>query len=452
MNRHRLPTLAALGALLLLGAAIFEHAEASTSSFFKDERDLRLLSTALTRVERVYYQPIETQKLLDGERVGLEAELTHLHVSPARLPQLTADGDRNHDIAALQREVEIALDRVDASPKVHVDPVEVTQSGVRGMLAALHDPYTVYLTPREISTLEETLNGGDFGGIGVYIVQQTGTNAVLVDPIEGTPAAKAGLKPGDAILTINGQSIHGMRLDDVEHAIRGRIGTIVVLGVRSRGTKHSVSIVRDRIFVPSVHAKMINNTVDYVRLSDFGQTSYEEVRKALLDGKAHHAQGYILDLRDNGGGLLEAAVRISSLFIAHGTIVTQVDRNGNRASEQTTQSDIGTTPLVVLLNKYSASASEITAGAIQDYHAGTIIGTRSFGKGVVQSIYETDDGGALKITTARYLTPNGRSIDHHGIDPDIIIHQPADDVAVLGTASDAQLTAAENYLQQLARR
>ncbi|MBC5803620.1 MAG: hypothetical protein GIX03_11650, partial [Candidatus Eremiobacteraeota bacterium] len=197
---------------------------------------------------------------------------------------------------------------------------------------------------------------------------------------------------------------------------------------------------------------------EYIRLADFGRTSYDEVRRALLQGKAHNARGYILDLRNNGGGYLDAAVNISSLFIPQGTIVSTIDRFGDRDSKAAvgqTASDqsayVGAKPLVILVNKFTASASEITAGAIQDYRAGTLIGTKTFGKGVVQSIYNTLDGGALKITTAKYVTPRGRDIQHKGIEPDIVVDQRVD-MPLIGTPRDQQLTAAEAYLRRTANR
>ena len=197
---------------------------------------------------------------------------------------------------------------------------------------------------------------------------------------------------------------------------------------------------REQIVVPSVHAEM-KSGFDYVRLADFGTTSYDEVRKAMLQGKDHHARGYILDLRNNGGGLLDAAVQISSLFIPDGTIVATIDRNNARETKEATHDTIGATPLVILVNKYTASASEITAGAVQDYKVGTLIGTKTFGKGIVQSIYNMSDGGALKITTARYVTPLGRDIHHRGIQPDIVVDQSVDQ-SLIDTPKDVQLAAA----------
>jgi carboxyl-terminal processing protease len=166
----------------------------------------------------------------------------------------------------------------------------------------------------------------------------------------------------------------------------------------------------------------------------------------MLDGKKHHARGYILDLRFNGGGFLDAAVDISSLFIPQGTIVSTIDRAGNRDTKSATGRAIGTAPLVVLVNKYTASASEITAGAIQDYHAGTILGTKTFGKGVVQSVYDLPDQGAMKITTSRYVTPMGRDIHHKGITPDVVVDQRVD-LPILDSPADKQLAAAKALIR-----
>ncbi|MBV8066400.1 MAG: hypothetical protein JO113_00375 [Candidatus Eremiobacteraeota bacterium] len=187
--------------------------------------------------------------------------------------------------------------------------------------------------------------------------------------------------------------------------------------------------------------------LDYIRLSDFGTTSADEIRKALLDGRARGARGYILDLRDNGGGLLDAAVEISSFFIPQGTIVSTIRRDGTRTSEDALGDAIGgLRPLAVLVNKYTASASEITAGALQDYRLATLVGTRTFGKGVVQSIFPLPDEGALKITTARYLTPAGRDIQHHGIEPDVLVDQDTNP-ALIDTPADKQLAAAKARLE-----
>jgi carboxyl-terminal processing protease len=220
---------------------------------------------------------------------------------------------------------------------------------------------------------------------------------------------------------------------------------MVTYPYKSPKIHRSYAIVRQVIHVPSVYAK-IENGYEYIRLSTFGETSADEVKTALLNGRAHNAKGYILDLRYDGGGLLDAAVRISSYFIPQGTIVATIDRDGARSDQEALGTAIGgLKPLVVLVNKFTASASEITSGAIQDYGVGTIIGTKTFGKGVVQSIYPMPDQGALKITTAHYVTPLGRDINHLGIMPDVSINQEVDP-AIIDTPADKQLAAAKKRL------
>jgi carboxyl-terminal processing protease len=410
--------------------------------------DQRMLDSAFRQVERTYYKPVDGQTLLEGERHELLDYLRSHHIEHPSLPGVTTGGDE----ATEERALNDVLAAAQRQYGKQTSDAELTQAAIRGMLFSLGDPYTTYLSPSEINSLEESLKGGDFGGIGVYIVQDPRTREIIVEPIEGTPAYRAGVKTGDHILAVDGRPVGDLKLDDVERMIRGRIGTVVRLEVRSQPGQaaRSVAITREQIYVPSVHARM-EGGYDYIRLADFGQSSYDEVRKALLAGKAQGAKGYILDLRNNGGGLLEAAVDISSLFISQGTIVSTIDRAGDRDTKSTTHEALGTAPLVILVNKYTASASEITAGAIQDYKAGTLIGTRTFGKGVVQSIYNTSDGGALKITTAKYVTPLGRDIQHKGIEPDIVVDQPVDE-PIIDTAKDIQLEAAKSYLRRIARR
>ena len=234
--------------------------------------------------------------------------------------------------------------------------------------------------------------------------------------------------------------------------IRGPEGTQVTLKTHPYKGSHArvFHITREIIHVPTVHAKM-ENGYDYIRLSDFGQTSAAEIRKALISGKAKGAKGYILDLRFNGGGLLDAAVDISSYFVPHGTLVTEIDRAGDRNSKEATGAFIsGLRPVVILVNGFTASASEITAGALQDYKVATLIGTQTYGKGVVQGIYTMPNGGALKITTERYLTPSGRDIQHKGIAPDHVVTQ-ANDFRLIDTPADKQLHAAKAYLDRLTR-
>ena len=409
----------------------------------------QLVSLAVRQIDRVYYRPVNAQNMLDEERKALLAFLKTKHVAKATIPAQHATGNESGDAAQAVRTLDYAQAHYGAALGAAGSSL-MTQWALAGIATMPSDPYTTYLSPRAFQGLDESLSGGNFGGVGVYIYQLK-DRRVLVQPISGLPAAKAGMTPGQIVTQVDGKSVNGVALDTVERMIRGKQGSTV--RIRAYPYEHptkarTYAIVRQIIHVPTVSAKM-EDGYDYIRLSDFGQTSPDEVRKALLDGKAHHAKGYILDLRDNGGGLVDAAVRISSMFVPAGkAIVSTIDRAG-QSQESDALADWSipnVAPVAILVNKYTASASEITAGALQDYHLAKIVGTKTFGKGVVQTIYPMPDDGALKITTARYVTPLGRDIQHRGIMPDIAVPQDADTPALIDTPADKQLSAAKAYL------
>ena len=406
---------------------------------------------ALRRLEIEYYKPIAPQTPLNGERDALKNLLQTKKIGDASLPLQTANGDDISDGARAAALLAYAQQHYGAALGTDGDD-DLTDAALRGIMTSVRDPYTVYLSPRENEGLNESLSGGNFGGIGVYIGQLK-DGRIVVAPIESMPAAKAGMKPGEVVDTVDGKPVRSLPIDAVETMIRGEAGTVVHLQAHpydAPKAERAYSIVREIIHVPTVRAKM-EQGIDYIRLSDFGTTSAQEVRKALLDGKAKGAKGYIFDLRDNGGGRVDAAVEISSFFIPQGTIVSTIQRDGERTTEEALGDAIdGLHPLVVLVNKYTASASEITAGALQDYHLATLLGTRTFGKGVVQSIFPLPDEGALKITTSRYLTPAGRDIQHHGIEPNVVVNQDPNP-SLVDTPADKQLAAAKARLHQLLR-
>jgi len=407
-----------------------------------DNADQRhMLALAYERVEHAYYKPVADQLLVTGEQQALTNFLKFKRISDPQVPRSSATGDRGRDIAILETTLSTVQHRY-----AKVAPADTyTQVALTGMLGGLGDPYTTYLSPQEINGLDESLRGGNFGGIGVYI-QQDKKGAIVANPIDGNPAIKAGVRPGDVIVAVDGRSTSGQKIDLVEREIRGPVGTVVSLTLKRHAAGiQTVHVTRADIHVPSVVSK-IENDIEYVRLAEFGQTSADEVRDALLNGKRHNVRGYILDLRFNGGGLLDAAVDISSLFIPQGTIVSTIDRAGDRDVRNASGHALDAKPLVLLVNRYTASASEITAGAIQDYDAGTLVGEKTFGKGVVQSLYTLPDKGALKITTARYVTPKGRDIQHKGIVPDVIVSQPVDQ-PIIDTPADKQLNAAKKIIE-----
>ncbi|HEY5349480.1 MAG TPA: S41 family peptidase [Candidatus Lustribacter sp.] len=463
--RIRLLLAAAIVALSAWGGAAYAGRAAADPSIVTDrpmanlnlnallgsgDPNKRVIETAYEQVQHSYYEPVNAQRLVDGETKALNCLITDCVKRPATVGHgpLTAGhatGSTVHDLAL----IEGAVDTVTAHYPKAGSKAQVTDAAIGGMLGGLGDPYTTYLNADAIRALDEELKGGNFGGIGVYIGKDPKSGAILVDPIEGNPAIRAGVRTGDAILAVNNQLTAGLPLDDVERRIRGPRGTVVALRVK-RHTGNAIAtirVTRDVVHVPSVRAK-IEDGFSYVRLSDFGQTSADEVRDAFVAAKKKGVKGYILDLRNNGGGLLDAAVDISSLVIHQGPIVATIDRAGHREVRSATGRAIDPLPLVVLVNKYTASASEITAGALQDDHLATLVGTKTFGKGVVQSLYQLDRG-ALKITTARYVTPKGRDIQHKGIIPDVVLDQRVD-VPIIDTPADKQLAAAKNILRQKA--
>src|SRR5580692_933157 len=416
-----------------------------------DPPDAVVADLAVRRLENAYYKPIEAKTPLDGEITALRGFLTAKKIAKPQLPSEMPSGNPDQDGARAAEVLAYAQQHYAADVGANGRD-DLTDAALRGIMNSVRDPYTVYLSPREIQGLNESLSGGNFGGIGVYIYQLK-DGRIVVAPIEHMPAAKAGMKPGEVVDTVDGKPVRSLPIDHVETMIRGEAGTVVHLRAHPYDTpagERTYSIVREIIHVPTVRAKM-EQGIDYIRLSDFGTTSAQEVRKALLDGKAKGAKGYIFDLRDNGGGRVDAAVEISSFFIPQGTIVSTIQRDGERTTEEALGDAIGgLRPLVVLVNKYTASASEITAGALQDYHLATLLGTRTFGKGVVQSIFDLPDQGALKITTSRYLTPAGRDIQHHGIEPNIVVNQDPNP-SLVDTPADKQLAAAKARLHQLLR-
>ena len=411
--------------------------------------DKRVIETAYQQVEHSFYQAVDTQLLVDGETKALNCLITDCAKRPRTvghgpLTSGRATGVSSHDLAM----IEGAVDTVNAQYPGAGSKAQVTDAAVGGMLGGLGDPYTTYLSAAAIRALDEELKGGNFGGIGVYIGKDPKTGAILVDPIDNNPAIRAGVRRGDAILAVDNQATAGLPLDAVEQRIRGPRGTVVALRVKHHigNTVATIRVTRDVVHVPSVLAK-IEDGFSYVRLSDFGSNSADEVRDAFVAAKKKGVKGYILDLRNNGGGLLDAAVDISSLVIHAGPIVSTIDRAGNKETRSANGSAIDPLPLVLLVNKYTASASEITAGALQDDHLATLVGTKTFGKGGVQSLYQLPDRGALKITTARYVTPNGRDIQHKGIVPDVVLDQRVD-LPIIDTPADKQLAAAKAILRK----
>ncbi len=312
-----------------------------------------------------------------------------------------------------------------------VDAHALTTDALKGMLNRL-DPHSDYMDEQEFKQSEADITG-KFGGLGIQITEEHGVPKVI-SPIDGTPAAKAGLEPGDLIVRIEDESTQGMSLSKVVRELRGKPGTAVKITI-ARGTKtpFPVSITRAIIQVQTVKSKLEANGIGYVRITEFGGDTAADFRKAVEDMKSKSGgklKGLVLDLRNDPGGLLSAAVSVASNFLHGGTVVTIKGRrpDDNHAYKVAGAGDIiQNTPMVVLINGASASASEIVAGALQDRHRATIMGTQSFGKGSVQTIIPLNGHGALRLTTALYYTPDGRSIQGKGITPNVLVKAPKDE-------------------------
>lgn len=305
-----------------------------------------------------------------------------------------------------------------------VDTKKLIYGGIKGMLHEL-DPHTNFLPP-EVFKEFESETSGEFGGIGIEITVQDGILTVIA-PIEDTPAWKAGIKAGDKIVEIEGESTKGMSLVEAAQKMRGKRGSKVHMKIMREGLEHpkEFAVARGTVKIKSVKFTDLGDGYAYVRLTSFIETSGEEMEKILRNQLKEKSgiKGLILDLRRNPGGLLDQAIKISDLFLSHGVIVSTIGRN-KKEKEVVYAKEPGTLPdfpMIVLINEYSASASEIVAGALRDNKRAVIMGKRSFGKGSVQSVVKLGDGSALKLTVARYYTPSGISIQAEGIRPDVVL-------------------------------
>lgn len=320
---------------------------------------------------------------------------------------------------------------------------------INTMIASLNDPYTKFLDPKEFA--EETSSiKGSLKGIGIQIAVKDGKLTVIA-PIEDTPAEKAGLKADDEILEIDGKSTKGITVDKAADQIRGKEGTQVTLLVKRKDMQpKTYTITRANIEIKSISQKLpenvnMPNDISYIRLSSFiSRNASTEFRSILEQG--YNKKGFIIDLRSNPGGLLTNAIYISDMFLDNGVIVSTVDRDGYRETQNATRGVVTRKPVVVLINKGSASASEIFSGAMKDNGRAVIVGEQSFGKGLVQEINKLPYDAGINITIQKYLTPNGTDINKKGITPDIVVKLTEEDVK---NKNDVQLKKAIEILEQL---
>ena len=322
-----------------------------------------------------------------------------------------------------------------------VDSEKLFDGATTGMVKALGDPYSAYLDKKSFSEITD-LTDGVFGGIGVVLGKKD-NDFVVVAPMEGTPGDEAGIKAGDKILAVDGMSVDGMQLEDVVGKIRGKQGTEVELKLAdASGNERTVRVIRGDIKVESVGGEMLEGTnIGYIRISVFNEQTGNDFAKKYMELEKQGMQALLLDLRHNPGGILGECVKVAQYIVPKGTVVSIKDRNGNTFVEESNLEKVKY-PLAVLVDHGSASAAEIVAGAVQDTGAGKLFGVQTFGKGSVQSVYKLSDNTGLKLTTAKYYTPSGRSIHGTGIKPDVEVELD------LTGMTDNQLAAAENYLKE----
>ena len=333
--------------------------------------------------------------------------------------------------------------------KEYVDEINQSKSmdaAIDGLLQSL-DPYSAYMSP-EIFNEMQTETSGEFGGLGIEVNMESGVVKVI-SPIDDTPASRAGIKAGDYIIKIDDIQVQGKSLSEAVDLMRGPVGSSIILTVRRIGQKKALTfeIVREIIQIKSVKADLLKNNVGYLRLTSFNENSGDQIREQIREfEKNENINSYILDLRNNPGGLLSQAIRISDFFLDNGEIVSTKSRKASENRKWFAKKGdlIGGKTLVVLINYGSASASEIVAGALQDHKRAIILGENSYGKGSVQSIIPLRNGGGMRLTISKYYLPSGDSISEVGVTPDIVVEEKGDDFKI-NSKNDNQL----NYALKL---
>ena len=350
----------------------------------------------------------------------------------------------------LYQKIDLFAEVLEKIRKEYVDDVDQSKlidHAINGALRSL-DPYSAYMNPELFDSME-TDTRGEFGGLGIEVGMEAGVVKVIT-PIDDTPAAKAGVKAGDYIVRIDGEQVQGKTLMEAVNLMRGPVGSSIEITIRRKGLKKAkiIKIIREIIEIQSVVSKHIKNKVGYLRLRSFNQNSGSQLKKEILKiEKNKKTIGYILDLRNNPGGLLSQAIKISDFFLDDGEIVSTNGRKTkeNRKFFAQKGDKINGKPLIVLINNGSASASEIVAGALQDQKRAVLLGETTYGKGSVQSIIPLKNRGAIRLTVSKYYLPSGKSISEVGVIPDIKVEEEGDDFSI-NTDTDNQLNYAVKLL------
>ena len=301
-----------------------------------------------------------------------------------------------------------------------INDEDLIEGAIKGYVAGLGDPYTVYYTKEEMDDIMQETNG-NYVGIGIYMTLDTEKNAILVlSPIENSPAEEAGLMPGDIITKVDGVSYTGDQLDEASNKIKGKEGTKVTLEILRGEETKTFEIERRKVLISHITTKVLENNIGYIALSDFEGGCADEFREKYLELEKQGITKLIIDIRDNGGGIVDEALEIAEMITDKGsTLLITTDKNEKEDITKSTSDPIINMPIVLLTNEYSASASEILAAALKENGKATLVGTTTYGKGIIQELHQLSDGSGLKITTNEYFTPNHNAIHEIGIEPDI---------------------------------
>ncbi len=334
-----------------------------------------------------------------------------------------------------------------------MDMDAIAENVYKAYIEGLDDPYSAYYTEEELASMLESVTG-TYCGIGAVVSQNVNEEVIILLPYEGAPAFEAGLRPGDVILAIEDTELTGMELDQAVAIVKGEEGSAATFTVRRGEDIFEVEITRRKIDIPTVSGEMKDGNIGYVQITSFDTVTVEQFTTIVDDLLAQGAKGLIFDLRDNGGGSLDSVVKMLDYLLPEGILVYMEDKYDNRKNYYSEEGCIDENiPMVVLINGNSASASEVFAGALQDYERAQLIGTKSYGKGVVQNLMPLSDGSGLKLTIAVYFTPLGRNLNHNGIDPDTVVELEVDEnsydeTGFLKEECDTQLQAALQYMRE----
>jgi carboxyl-terminal processing protease len=389
-----------------------------------------------------FYSKVDGQKLLDGARQALEDD-ARKHNARVSIPALRDAGNAEDNVA----QIDDAISRTENA--THESETTLTYAAIDGMARALGDRYTTFFTPDEFKQFNDALDPEKISGIGVLIQPDDATKFIRAYyVVPGTPAEKAGLQAGDVFTSVDGISTKNFTTDQASKMLRGKAGSIVkVQAIRDGKPLGTLAITRSEVQPPTVIYKMLAGQIGYVYILAFGKDTPDEFALALDRLQKANVRGYVIDLRNDGGGYVESALDISSKFVANDPLLTIEERGPRNTTIDATSSALPRKPMAILVNRYTASASEITAGALQDDGIAVLVGEKTFGKGVMQSLTQLADGAAIKITTAHYLTPKNRDINLKGIEPDYPVQENKD--SQFGEVDhDAQLQAALSIISK----